>query len=89
MKAKKKDEEKSAWRKPGDPPLPGIDQEKLKIRKGSQSDKTYGSRTDMLDLPGTFVEPDVRQKIADYFGKMHLRESEIREIIRKMIRRKD
>jgi hypothetical protein len=85
MKEKKKDSERSAWRKPGDPPLPGIDQKKLKIRKGSQSDKTYGSRSDMLDLPGTFVEPDVRQKIADYFGKMHLRESDLRALIKKAL----
>jgi hypothetical protein len=85
MKEKKKDSERSAWRKPGDQPLPGIDQKKLKIRKGSQSDKTYGSRSDMLDLPGTFVEPDVRQKIADYFGKMHLRESDLRTLIKKVL----
>jgi hypothetical protein len=79
--------EKSAWRKPGDPPLPGIDQKNLRIRKGSQDDRTYGSRSDMLDLPGTFVEPDVRKKIADYFGKMQLRESEIRLIIRHFLLR--
>jgi len=86
MRQKKTPGKKSAWRKPGDPPLPGIDQKHTKIRKGSQDDRTYGSRSDMLDLPGTIVEPDVRKKIADYFGKMHLRESEIRKIIRRLIR---
>jgi|LauGreDrversion4_2_1035121.scaffolds.fasta_scaffold500501_2 hypothetical protein len=75
---------KSAWRRAGDPPLPGIKQPKVAARKSKQRDRTYGGQPDMLDLPGTIVEPDVRAKIADYFEKMKLREM-LRDLIREII----
>jgi hypothetical protein len=35
----------------------------------------------MLDQPGTIVEPDVREKISNYFRSMGLREW-IREVLK-------
>ncbi len=80
-----RDKEGSAWRRAGDPALPGIKQPKVRSRKSNVHDPTYGGNSDMLDMPGTIVEPDVRQKISDYFRKMKLRESMLRSLIRSML----
>jgi hypothetical protein len=81
-----KDKEGSAWRRAGDPALPGIKQPKAKTKKSNVHDPTYGGHSDMLDLPGTIVEPDVREKISSYFSKMGLREEMmLRQLIRSII----
>ena len=76
----RKKQETNAWRKPGDPSLPGLRRDSPKSRTRAPKDSTYGSEPDMLDQPGTIVEPDVREKISKYFRSMRLREW-IREII--------
>ena len=81
-----KDKEGSAWRRAGDPPLPGIKQPKVRAKKSKVHDPTYGRHSDMLDMPGTIVEPEVRQKVSDYFSKMGLREEMmLRQLIRSII----
>lgn len=69
-----------SWRKPGDPATPGHSGKAPKAKTKAPRDVTYGSQSDMLDEPGTIVEPDVREKISKYFKTMGLREW-IREII--------
>jgi hypothetical protein len=63
------------WRKPGDPATPGHSGKSPGAKTKAPVDNTYGSEEDMLDKPGTLVEPDVREKISDYFKIMKLRES--------------
>ena len=62
------------WRRPGDPATPGHSGRAPKAKTRAPSDPTYGSVSDMLDEPGTIVEPDVREKISKYFQTMGLRE---------------
>jgi hypothetical protein len=68
------------WRKPGDPATPGHSGRAPKAKTKAPHDRTYGAQDDMLDQPGTIVEPEVREKISKYFKTMRLREW-IREII--------
>lgn len=68
------------WRRPGDPATPGHSGRAPKAKTKAPHDRTYGSQDDMLDKPGTIVEPEVREKISKYFKTMGLREW-IREII--------
>ena len=68
------------WRTIGDAPLPGNFNKGAPKKRRAPHDRTYGNEPDLLDKPGVIVEPDVRKKISDYFGKMKLREF-IREII--------
>jgi hypothetical protein len=62
------------WRTVGDSPLPGNFNKGAPKKKSAPHDRTYGNEPDLLDKPGVIVEPDVRKKISDYFGKMKLRE---------------
>ena len=62
------------WRTVGDAPLPGNFNKGAPKKKRAPHDRTYGNEPDLLDKPGVIVEPDVRKKISDYFGKMKLRE---------------
>lgn len=72
------------WRTAGDPPIPT-----RRTARGARTrpprDATYGSEPDLLDKAGTIVEPDVRLKISRYFKDMHLRESEIRDLVREIL----
>lgn len=63
------------WRTEKDPLIPN-GKKSLKISKKTKAikDPTYGSEPDLLDEPGLIVEPDVRQKISNYFKDMMLRE---------------
>jgi hypothetical protein len=63
-----------AWRTNGDPATPGHSGRAPKAKTKAPHDPTYGSQDDMLDEPGTIVEPEVREKISDYFKTMKLRE---------------
>ena len=71
------------WRKAGDPATPGHSGKAPKAKTQAPRDRTYGAQDDMLDRPGTIVEPDVREKISKYFKTMGLREC-IREILLSM-----
>jgi len=72
--------EKVAWRTQGDPSLPGIRRSEPAAKTTAPHDPTYGGEPDLLDHPGTIVEPDVRKKISKYFRSMKLREW-IREVL--------
>jgi hypothetical protein len=63
-----------SWRKQGDSATPGHSGKAPKAKTKAPHDPTYGSQDDMLDKPGTIVEPDVRDKISKYFKTMKLRE---------------
>jgi hypothetical protein len=65
--------EKSAWRKQGDPPAPGLGSLKGPKRSRPKRDPTYGREPDLLDKEGLIVEPDVRRVIAAYMRDMGLR----------------
>ena len=69
------------WHKPGEKlPL----KRTPKARTKPPHDPTYGSERDLLDEPGMFVEPDVREKISKYFRSMGLREW-IRSVIEEVL----
>jgi len=65
--------ERSAWRRQGDPPAPGLGSLKGPRRGRPPRDPTYGEEPDLLDKPGLIVEPDVRRVIAAYMRDMGLR----------------
>jgi hypothetical protein len=62
------------WRTAGDPATPGHSGLAPKAKTRAPHDRTYGAQDDMLDEPGTIVEPDMREKISQYFKTMKLRE---------------
>lgn len=64
---------KSAWRRQGDPPAPGLGNLKGPKRVRPPHDPTYGEEPDMLDKEGLIVEPDVRRVISAYMKDMGLR----------------
>ena len=64
---------RSAWRKQGDPPAPGLGSLKGPKRGKPPHDATYGEQPDLLDKPGLIVEPEVRKVIAAYMDHMGLR----------------
>jgi len=68
------------WRTAGDPATPGHSGRAPKAKTKAPHDRTYGAQDDILDQPGTIVEPEVREKISNYFKVMKLREC-IREIL--------
>jgi len=72
------------WRTAGDPPLP-VKRRAPSVRRRPPHDPTYGDEPDLLDRDGTIVEPDVRMKISKYFKGMHLREMEIRDLVREIL----
>lgn len=63
-----------SWRKAGDPATPGHSGAAPKAKTKAPHDPSYASVDDMLDKPGTIVEPEVREKISKYFKIMKLRE---------------
>ena len=65
--------ERSAWRRQGDPPAPGLGSLAGPKRRKAPRDPTYGDEPDLLDKPGLIVEPDVRRVIAAYMRDMGLR----------------
>jgi len=64
---------RSAWRKQGDPPAPGLGSLRGPKRGKPPHDPTYGEQPDLLDKTGLIVEPDVRKVIAAYMDHMGLR----------------
>lgn len=72
------------WRTAGDPPIP-TKRTAPSAHTRPPRDATYGSEPDLIDKDGTIVEPDVRVKISKYFKDIHLRESNIRDLVREIL----
>lgn len=63
-----------SWRTSGDAATPGRSGRAPSAKTKAPHDLTYGAESEMLDEPGTIVEPEVREKVSDYLKTMGLRE---------------